>query len=838
SPNVGSTATVNNLAAGTYTVTVSNAGGCATTQTITITQPTAITATQSQVNVLCNGASTGSATVNPSGGAGGYTYTWSPTGGNASTAINLSATNYSCTITDANGCTNTQTFSLTSPSAITVATSSTPSVCGSPNGSATVSPSGGAGGYTYSWSSGGNAATENNLTGGSYTCTVTDANGCTQQAVVNVVGASTPSVTVTSSTNILCNGNSTGSATVTPSGGQGPYSYSWTSGGNAATENNLPAGSYSCTITDANGCTATSSVTLTEPPLLTSSLTSTDVLCNGGATGSATMTANGGNSGYVYVWSPSGGNASVANNLTAQSYTCTVTDANGCTTSQSVTITEPTALTSTVSQVDELCSGSNNGSATVNPSGGAGSYTYTWNPNVGSAATAANILAGSYTCTITDANGCTLTESFTITEPATVVASQGAITNVLCNGQSTGVINVNQAGGTSPYSYTWSPNVSTANSASSLAAGSYNITVTDANGCSSTVTITITEPPLLTVAASANPASICSGQNVILSAIPAGGNGACVYTWMPGNLSGNNPNVSPAATTTYSVTATDANGCTANSTALVTVAPNPVAAFSSDIQSGCDPVCVNFADQSTIANPGVISAWTWDFGDGNTSNSQNPSHCYTTPGVYTVIHTAKSTDGCTSSVTTTSYISVFVNPVAEFSASPQPTSIVNPQIYFTDASSNASSWSWSFGDALNSTSTQQNPTFIYGQPICYDVLLTVTSSDGCVDTVTHPVCIDADVSFYVPNAFTPNQDGKNEIFLPVGIGIDPDKYQLWIFDRWGNLLFTTTDLNAGWDGKVQGHSDYCQQDTYVWKIVAKDMNGLSHSLIGGVSLIR
>ena len=839
SPSGGTGQTASGLGPGTYTVTATNTGGCSTSQTITITQPPALTATWSQVDPLCNGVNNGSATVNASGGVPNYTYAWLPSGGNASTASNLAAGTYTCTITDANGCTSSQSFTITSPAAMTLATSSTPSICGSPNGSASVAASGGAGGYSYSWSpSGGTAATETGLTGGAYMVTVTDANGCISTATVNVTGANTLTAAITTSTNILCNGGTNGNATIAPSGGNGPFTYAWSpSGGTGATESGLGAGTYTATVTDANGCTATDMVTLTEPPLLTSTLASADVLCNGAATGSATMTPAGGSPAYTYSWMPSGGNAATANGLTAQSYTCTVTDANGCTTTASVTLTEPPALTTTASQVDELCNGAGNGSATVNPSGGAPGYTYAWSPSGGNAATATGLYAGSYTCTITDANGCALAQLFTITEPVTLVASQSALTHVDCFGQSTGAVTVTQAGGLGPYSYSWLPNVSASSGASGIPAGNYQVTVPDANGCSSTITVTVTEPPLLTLAANAAPMVLCNGQQSTLTATPGGGVPAYSVAWNPGNMSGNMQNVTPAATTTYSITVTDANGCTANTTTTVTVNPVPNATFSASVTAGCDPVCVNFTDMSTIPAPGVISAWDWDFGDGNLSTSQDPVHCYTTPGVYTVILTAKSTNGCVNTITMTNYISVYANPVAAFGVSPQPTTILNPQITFTDSSLNAASWLWNFGDVLNSSSTLQNPEFTYGIPTCYEATLVVTSPDGCTDEVSHPICIDPDVSIYTPNAFTPNGDGTNDVFLPIGVGIDPDNFQMWIFDRWGNQVFTTMDINEGWDGKFNS-PELCQVDTYVWRIVARDISGNQHILVGGVNLIR
>jgi gliding motility-associated-like protein len=915
-PSGGNAATAPNLTAGTYTCTVTDANGCTTTASATVTEPTLLTATSTQIDELCNGGNNASGTVTAGGGTPGYTYAWAPSGGNAATATGLLAGSYTCTVTDLNGCTTTVSLTITQPSAITLTTSFVQSTCGNPNGQADVVATGGTPGYTYSWSpTGGNAATATGLMAQGYTVTVTDAKGCVATASVTVPNAGTPVATITSSTNVSCFGGNNGDATVTVTGaGTPPYNYSWSpTGGTGATGTALTAGSYTVTVSDANGCSDIDSITITEPPLLTATASYTPVLCNAGNTGSASVVANGGVTAYQYAWAPSGGTNPTEPNLTAGSYTCTITDANGCTTTASTTVTEPTQLTTTFTQVDELCFGGNNGSATVTPANATPGYTYSWAPSGGTNATASALFSGSYTCTITDANGCFITQSLTISEPSavvvsatevdahcnlsdgsatangiggtgtityawqpsgsgatisaipagtyTVIATDGngcsdtttttvnnlngvnasltSVTNLTCFQSNDGVIVTGATGGVNPYTYAWSaPASSATGTANGLSAGTYTLVVTDASGCNSTVTATVTEPTLVTIAASAAPNAVCSGSSVNLTSTPAGGTPSLTVVWTPGSLTGNAQTVIPAATTTYTATVTDANGCTASATTLVTIYPMPAAAFVADVTSGCNPVCVNFSDLSTITAPGNIVAWTWDFGDGNTSTQQSPSHCYTTPGVYTVTLQVKSADGCTNTLTITSYITVFANPVAAFGASPQPTTLLDPEIFFTDSSTNATSWLWSFGDVLNSSSTQQNPSFTYGTADCFQVLLTVTSADGCVDTVSHPVCIGPDASIYVPNAFTPNGDGKNETFFPVCIGMDPDQFEMWIFDRWGNMIYYTDDLNKGWDGRVQGHSEISQIDTYVWKINAVDLAGTKHNLLGKVSLVK
>jgi gliding motility-associated-like protein len=763
---------------------------------------------------------------------------WTPNNTTSGTLSNVVAGSYQITVTDANNCTASAIATVNNmgnPVATIVASDSV-SCFGGNDGFAAAGASSGTGPYTFTWSNADTDSLAGGLTAGSYTVTVTDANGCTDTASVTIHEPLQLTATTTQA-NVLCFGNSNGSATVTASGGTGAYSYSWApAGGNTDTASALPAGSYTCTITDANGCSTTALVTITEPPQLTATAASTDVSCFAGTDGTATATETGGTAPYSYSWAPTGGTSAAASGIAAGTYTCTITDANGCATTASVTITEPTPISITTTAIDANCNQAD-GSATAAATGGTGTFTYSWLPS-GSGSAINNVVAGTYTVIATDANGCADTTTVVVGNLSGVNATLAASANISCFGGADGSIDIDATGGTGPYTYNWLPNVSASDLASGIPAGSYQITVSDANGCTYLVNVTLTQPPALSITATVTPSVVCEGTPVTLSATPAGGTPAYTVTWNPGNLSGNNQTITPTQSGAYTADVSDANGCSASTVVNITVNPMPTANLSTDITSGCAPLCVNFSDLSSALAPAVITGWLWDFGDGNTSNQQNPSHCFDDPGNYTVTLNVTTGAGCSANITMANYISVFANPVAAFGASPQPTTILNPTISFTDSSSNAVQWNWSFGDLANSASSDQNPQFTYPDPTCYSVLLTVTSADGCIDTASQIVCIDPDVSIYVPNTFTPNEDGLNDVFFPVAIGIDPNHFEMWIFDRWGNMIYYTNDINDGWDGRVQGASDIAQIDTYVWKIKAKDILGKKHDLTGHVNLIK
>ncbi|HEU4719475.1 MAG TPA: gliding motility-associated C-terminal domain-containing protein, partial [Bacteroidia bacterium] len=815
SPSGGNAITGTSLAAGTYTCTITDANNCAVTQTATITEPLAVTATTSTVNATC-GNSNGSATVNASGGSGGYTYSWAPSGGNAATESNIPAGTYTCTITDVNGCTGTSIVSVNNIGGPVVSLASQIDVTcnGGNNGTAMVNASGGNPGYTYAWNpSGGNAATGTSLSAGTYTCTVTDASGCIQTQTVQITE---PPVITTSSvfTPETC-GNGNGTATVTAGGGAGSFTYSWSpSGGNAATASGLSAGNYSCTVTDANGCTATETVNIVNSAAPVVTLASqTDVSCAGGTNGQAMMNVSGGAPGYTYVWSPSGGNTATGTSLTAGTYTCDVTDANGCASSQTVTITEPAPITATMSVVNAACSQSN-GSATIAVSGGTGSYSYSWSPSGGNASTANALSAGTYVCIVTDANGCSHLDTAivnTTNGPSVTVTSQ---TDPTCNGLTDGSVTVNVTGGTPGYTYSWSPSGGTTATGSGLGQGSYTCTITDAAGCVQTQTATLTEPALLTATSSFTNVLCNGGTTGTASVIAGGGTPNYSYNWSP--TGGTSSNATGLAQGSYTCTITDANGCTA--TQSVTITQPSAITVSATPSAGCGVNGGSAVATAGGGTPGYSYAWT---PSGGTSASATGLAA----GSYTC--TVTDANGCSANTPVT----VTTNPLPTPTVSSGTTIIIGSSTTLT--ATGGTSYVWTPSTDLSCVSCQ-SPVASPTQTTTYCV--NVTDANGCSDSACTTVAVNTDCgTIFVPSGFSPNGDNENDQLCIYGTQC-MQSVDFVIYDRWGEKVFETTDPHLCWDGTYKG--EMLNNGVFVYYLQAYMLDGSIKTQKGNITLVR
>jgi gliding motility-associated-like protein len=406
---------------------------------------------------------------------------------------------------------------------------------------------------------------------------VTDNTGTTY--LINSAGSLTactsnlcPTLTanITSQTNVNCFGQSTCASTVSAGNGTAPYTYTWVPGSlNGATQTGLASGNYTVNILDDAGCPGTINVNITQPSAALSATVNTTPTGFGTSTGSATVNVSGGTSNYTFVWSNSASTTSSATGLAAGPGTVTITDALGCQIIENFSITAPGAPTLSISNIVGVnCSTSTNGSATVSASGGTAPLTYLWTPSGENTATATGLSAGNNTITVTDAAGCSASEIVNIPAPAPIVLSE-TITPTNC-GAAIGEISVSATGGTGTLTYTWTPNAGTGATLSNLIGGMYDLTVTDDNGCSVSETYEVDVVGSLPVIASPTSIQVDAGDTVQLFA-----SGATNYTWSPATglscTNCSNPVASPTETTVYTVTGTDAFGCSGQATVMILI---------------------------------------------------------------------------------------------------------------------------------------------------------------------------------------------------------------------------------------------------------------------------
>ncbi len=819
---------------GVYNVTVTNLG-CTGTASVNVIVTTPTTSA-SNTGPYCAGT-----TINLSA-ASASSYTWSGPGGYTSSSQNATQPGSTPAMTGtysvivsigtctASATTNVVVNALPTP----VANSNSPLCAGQ-----TINLTG-TGGTTYTWTGPSyNSTTQNpsitNATPtntGTYSLTVTDANGCKNVTTTNVVVNALPTIVVNSPTTCV---NTT--INLTSNGG---VTYSWSGPGgftSTAQNPNIPSaqltmsGTYVVTVTNSNGCVNTANATVSVLPLPTPNITSNSPVCAGNTLNLF------GTGGAIYSWSGPGYTGPTQNptinNVTAAAngvYTLLVSSGT-CTASTTFTVVINPVPVFNFSGTNVICNGQNNGTSTVNVTVGTSPFTYQWStiPTQNSQA-ASTLPAGTYSCIVTDANNCSSVASTQITQPTQFSVSINTATFSACTNVP---INVNAigAGGTGPYTYNWVSGPATAPySVNEAIAGNYIYTVNavDAFNCPATANINLTFNPQPTVTATS--ATLCAGQ----SSAQLVASGATTYIWQPGNVTGSTYPYSGNTSVNVSVVGTS-NGCSNSANAAIIVNPTPNSSINVSNVKGCVPTCVTFS----AGGASNITSYGWILNGAGITGSVNGAYCFDEAASYTLGLTVMDVNGCTGTVVPV-IVDIYPQPVADFNHSPlKPIVNQDPFVTFTDASYGAPivSWNWYFMNTAQYTSTQQNPTFPYTEPGTYPVVLVVKSDKGCTDTLVRPLVVGEDFGLYVPNAFTPNADGLNDIFQPKGFGVV--KYELNIFDRWGERVFHTTTFEEGWDGSFMGRGQkICEEGVYTWLINATSVFGKSHELKGHVTLMK
>jgi len=628
SPSGGTGSVATGLAAGNYTVTITDNIGCQTTRDFTINQPSVLSANGVATNVSCNDGNNGAIDLTVVGGTSPYTYIWS----NTATTEDLSgleANTYSVTVTDANGCTATESVEVTEPAVLTASGVATNVSCnGGNDGALDLTVTGGTAPYTFAWNNTATTEDLSGLTAATYSVTVTDSKGCTATETVDVFEPIILEATGVA-TEATCAGND-GSINLTVIGGNPPYTYLWSNTATTEDLSGLTTGTYSVTVTDSKGCTATESVAVDESLAITANGVATNVSCNGGTNGTIDLTVSGGTAPYTFAWN----NSAVTEDITglaAGIYEVAITDNNGCTATESVEVTEPAVLSANSVATNVSCNGGNNGAIDLTVTGGTTPYTYAWS-NTATTEDLSGLEAGTYDVTVTDVNGCTATSFVEVTEP-TVLSVNGTDTNVSCNGGNNGAIDLTVSGGTAPYTYAWS-NTATTEDLSGLEAGTYDVTVTDANGCTATESVEVTEPAVLSANSVVTNVSCNGGNNGTINLTVTGGTAPYTYAW---SNTATTEDLSGLEAGTYDVTVTDANGCTATTSAAVTE-PTILSVNGTETNVSCNGGN-NGAIDLTVSGGTAPYTYSWS----NTATTQDLSGL--SAATYTV--TVTDSKGCT-----------------------------------------------------------------------------------------------------------------------------------------------------------------------------------------------
>jgi len=788
--SAGGTYTIPSLAAGSYSITATDANNCTSSASNSVIEATIIAATESSTAAQC-GSANGTITIIASGGTEPYSVSWSGT-------------------------------STGNPAGNEIATS-------------------------------GSSYTINGLADGTYTITITDAMGCVHPINSTVAQTSAVAFTVSPS-QATCNGATTGSIVVTPSGGTPNYEISWsgpvsgnpmgseitTAGGNY-TIPFLSAGNYTITLTDGNNCSSSMPAVVTEPAALNVTSTPTAALCSGDSNGSIAIGVNGGTAAYNISWNgnisgdpvgneinASGGNYTLSN-LSSGNYSITTTDANLCSTTLNVTVGPGVSITALLPAINSQClTGNSFNFSGANATISAGSITsYTWDfgdatpAESGINTTHSYSTAGTFVVTLTVSNGncssTTTTSIDVIANPAATASNNSPI----CAGA---ILNLNAntiAGAT----YSWSGPLlysslledPTLTPATTNMSGVYTLTVT-LNGCSSTATTTatisaITDPTI-------NPiASLCINSSPVqLTAASPGG------TWSgigitDTNLGTFNPSIAGAGPAI--ITYNSAGNCGSSDTQNIVVNPLPIPSFSANNTTGCVPLSTTITN--TSVPPGNGCTW-WVNGTPAGNNCSSLSYTFNSAGCFDIGLSATDANGCQGTTTLPSFICTSLPPVASFSFTPNNPSVNNTLIQFIDLSLGATSETWTIMDLYTFPVA---PVFEFPNESAgeYNVCLLVSNNEGCTDLECATVAISDEIIVFVPNCFTPNSDNRNELFRPSIRGNSLiNTYEFRIFNRWGEVVFFTRDPEEGWIGNTH-HGEYFVPDgVYIWqlKIAPKD----------------
>lgn len=823
----------------TYGLVVTDTAGCEISTILNPLSPDTLMASETIFSVSCNGLNDGSIVPNITGGSGNIvSYDWTGDIGDnevdANTLINLSPGTYSLEVFDSNGCTFIESFEIIDPSPLEAdLVSITQEDCfGSSNASLEVSASGGTPSYSFDWLDDSmnaySGAVLNNIPSGEYYLTVTDGNGCIAQDTIDVNSDEVFTLDLTlfqSGTGdytLACLGDENGSALADVSGGIPDYSYVWTDDqntiiGSEPIISDLAAGTYTVDVSDLSGCLLSESITVTEPLSIftADAVITSPIQCNGECTGIIVVELTGGDPDYSYLWELNEEELDfgpLADDLCAGDYEILVADNNGCDTLINITLTEPLLIEVNSNITTYLGTPSNNvscfnaldGQIDVEVVGGVSPYNLNWTGSIGSNDasndTLFNVGAGVFTLSITDQAPCSSEVIFNLTQPDSLILNE-TITNIDCFDNDNGEIDANPIGGSGTYTFAWGHTSDDTQVVSGLAGTTYEVTVTDENGCESFEQFQMVEPPLLSVSASSTPTS-CGLENGEITTTATGGTLPYIYSWNNGALAVPNPD--NLAGGSYTLTLIDDNNCEIE----LDVQVDPSIGIEITSTTVTDVLCNN-EDTGCIeieignSNGNVESAYTNGLGDPSDS-------CNIPAGNYTVILTDEENCQLTQDFT------IIQPDTIELSlSSPITSSGYNISFYQgedgavqTDAAGGVTPYEFSWMGPNNYMSNDQNLNSLSAGT--YTLLL--TDDNGCINSefisVTEPQPLT------LPNGLTPNADGSNDDYVILGID-QFDTIELIVYNRWGNVVYSDANYTNNWSGLNDNGEELANGTYYV-----------------------
>lgn len=823
-----STQDLSNATATNYSLTITDFNGCQLVKNFSISQPTAISGSHSVVNADCYGALTGSITYSPAGGTAPYSYSWQNEttvyASNNATLSNVPAGNYTVFVTDANNCGFTDNMTISQPSELTETHTVTNVSCnGGNDGNINVTTLGGTLPYTFQWTNMAGASVSSdedliNVVADVYTLNITDNNNCSINFTEEITQPSLPITVTESVANVLCFGNNTGAIDLSVIGGTAPYTFSWNTSQTSEDISGLLANVYTYVVTDAKGCTYTDTVLVRQPSnLLIVSNIITDVACFGDSSGTIDLTVSGGTTPYSHDWINSTYQLSATTEdivgFPADWYISTVTDANNCVQIDTLTISEPTKLESTISGVNILCKYDETGSVDLTVTGGTAPYNYVWNSGQ-TTQDLINVGAGDYSATITDANNCVALNEITLTEPQDSLSSELFVTDVKCNDGSDGEIQIVVAGGTTPYSYDWSSG-HTISTAVNLTYGYYSCLVTDNNGCTLTDSTLVNQPGPLVLNEVITPVT-CNGlSDGIINITPSGGTLPYSFTWFNSDfgLSAQTEDLAGFPADTYQLEIIDSNNCFYEMFLELEQPDSLKISYEYNLVSCFGGTDGNIDVTVTGGNPEYTFGWS----NGTTTEDQ-----LNVPfGNYNL--TVTDTKSCQDSikVVLSQPEPITVNfETQKISCIDQNDGIAYA---YPEGGNGGYLYDWSNGETESINSGLSNQE--------YSVL--VTDILGCTGTNTIFIPIDSSFCVFPVNAFSPNGDDYNDTWVIDNMELYPNA-NIQIFNKWGENIHEQTGIYEAWNGTHNGNPMPSETYYYIINLNQEDRR----SITGTITIIR